>query len=173
MKRVILLRHASANVKDFNQENDFEKPLDVQGESDSKRLSKWLKKNLDDLDTVITSNALRAIQTSEIVFTSLKILIQKNSSFYLCNHEEIIYTIRKLDNKINCVAIVGHEPSISDTLKALVKYTRPDLEKNLNIPYEPCTMSILYFNIGKWTELKEKSGTLEGYLTPKILDLNG
>ncbi len=167
----MLLRHASADIEGFNQENDHGKPIDKQGEIDSKSLSLWLKNSFIDLDLIISSNASRAIQTSQIVFLPLDIIIKKKPSFYLCNYQEILLTIKKLDEKINNVVIVGHEPSISDTMRALVGSTRPDLEKMLNVPYQPCTMSFIYFNQDKWKKLNEKEGILEGYLTPEIISM--
>ena len=167
----MLLRHASADIKGFNQENDHGKPLDKQGRLDSENLSIWLKNSFIDLDLIISSNALRDIQTSEIVFKPLGINLQKNSSFYLCNYEEILSTLKKLDEQVNNVVIVGHEPSISDTMRALVGSTRPDLEKVLKVPYQPCTMSFIYFNNEKWNKLTEKEGILEGYLTPELINV--
>ena len=40
----MLLRHASAEIEGFNQEDDHEKPLDSNGKQDCKNLSNWLKK---------------------------------------------------------------------------------------------------------------------------------
>ncbi|MBF96678.1 MAG: hypothetical protein CFH34_00208 [Alphaproteobacteria bacterium MarineAlpha9_Bin4] len=167
----MLLRHASADVQGFNQENDHEKPLDNQGKIDSKNLSEWLKNNFVDMDLIISSDAIRAVQTSEIVFTPLGISFEKNSSFYLCNYEEIFSTIKRLDEEINNVVIIGHEPSISDAMRALAGSVRPDLEKIFFASYQPCTMSFIYFNKNTWKKLKEKEGTLEGYITPQTIDM--
>ncbi len=169
MKRVILLRHASANNQKFNQKIDHEKPLDALGENDCKNLSSWLKKSHIDIDLVITSDAKRAEQTSELVFSPCKVTVEKNANFYLCNYEEILYSLKTLNKEINNVAIVGHEPSISDTLRALVGAIRPDLEKGLHSLYLPCTISFIFFNIKSWNDLNEKEGLLEGYLSPETL----
>ena len=98
-------------------------------------------------------------------------IFQKNPAFYLCNYEEIILTLKKLDENIHNVVIVGHEPSMSETMRALVGTTRPDLEKKLNSSYYPCTMSFIYFNISNWKSLKEKYGILEGYINPEIINM--
>ena len=78
MKRLILLRHASADNNKFSEENDHDKPLDKRGEADSKNLSEWLKNSFLNFDLIISSNAKRAIQTSELVFTPLGKIFQKN-----------------------------------------------------------------------------------------------
>ena len=56
-------------------------------------------------------------------------------------------------------------------MRALVGSTRPDLEKNLYVPYHPCTMSFIYFNQDQWKRLNQKEGVLEGYLSPEIINM--
>ncbi|MEC8100331.1 MAG: histidine phosphatase family protein [Pseudomonadota bacterium] len=167
----MLLRHASANVSGFGQDNDFEKPLDIQGKIDSKKLSEWFMANFIKLDIIFSSNAKRALQTSEIVFKPLGVNIQKKSTFYLCNHEEIVSSIKKIDDNFNNVVLVGHEPSISDTMRALTGSCRPDLKNFLNIPYEPCTISFIHFNLTRWMDLDERIGTMEEYLHPNLINM--
>ena len=168
----MLLRHASAEIDGFNQEHDREKPLDDIGKTDCINLSNWLKKSYLDFDLVITSDATRALQTSSLVFEPLNVLIKRNPSFYLCNYEEIFQSVRGLDNDIRNVVIVGHEPSMSETMRELVGATRPDLNNFLTIPYMPCTMSFIHFNKEYWKEIKQGDGLLEAYMSPKILNEN-
>ena len=119
----------------------------------------------------MTSNAKRAEQTSELVFSAFKVTVEKNANLYLCSYEDILYSLKKINEKLNNVVIVGHEPSISDTMRALVGSIRPDLEKGLHSLYLPCTMSFIFFNIKSWNDLKEKEGLLEGYLSPETLKM--
>ena len=78
----MLLRHASAEIDGFNQEEDHEKPLDNKGKIECMNLSDWLKKSVLDFDLVITSDAIRALQTTSLVFDPLKVSIKKNSLFF-------------------------------------------------------------------------------------------
>ena len=168
----MLLRHASAEIDGFNQEDDHEKPLDDKGKADCIKLSNWLRKSYIDFDLVITSDATRALQTSSLVFEPLNVSIKKNSLFYLCSYEEIFKSVKCLANDIRNVVVVGHEPSISETMRELVGSTRPDLNNFLNIPYMPCTMSFIHFNKEYWKEIKQGDGLLEAYMSPKILNEN-
>lgn len=168
----MLLRHASAETEGFDQEDDHDKPLDEIGKNDCLNLSNWLKKSFLDFDTVITSDAIRALQTSSLVFEPLNVSIKQSPSLYLCTYEEIFKSVKGLDNNICNVVVVGHEPSMSETMRELVGNTRPDLHNFLNIPYMPCTMSFIHFNKQYWDELEQGDGLLEAYMSPKILREN-
>ena len=168
----MLLRHASAETEGFSNEDDHEKPLDTKGLIECKNLSDWLKKSFLDFDLVISSNANRAMQTSRLVFETLNISIQQNPLFYLCSYEEIFKYIKNLDDKISNVVVVGHEPSMSETMRELVGATRPDLSNVLKFSYMPCTMAFIHFNKKYWKEIQQGDGLLEAYISPKILNDN-
>ena len=168
----MLLRHASAEIEGFNHKDDHEKPLDKKGIIDCKNLSEWLKKSFLDFDLVISSNANRALQTSRLVFEPLNISIQQNAIFYLCSYEEIFKSIKSLDDNISNVVVVGHEPSMSETLRELVGSTRPDLRNFLKSSYLPCTISFIHCNKKYWKQIEKGDGLLEAYISPKIFNEN-
>ena len=168
----MLLRHASAEIDGFKQEDDHEKPLDEKGKVDCVNLSNWLKKSYLNFDLVITSNANRALQTSNLVFEPLNVLIRENSMLYLCSYQEIFNSIKSLDNNISNVVFVGHEPSMSETMREMVGNTRPDLDNVSKKPYMPCTMSFIHFNKKNWGEIEKGEGLLEAYVSPSILEKN-
>ena len=167
----MLLRHASANIKGFSHDEDHQKPLDDHGKSDNKNLSIWLKKKKIEIDLVVSSNATRALETADLVFSDLNVKVEKNAELYLCGYEEIYSIIKSLNNDVNNLVIVGHEPSISVSMKLLVGKMRPDLKKILDIPYPTCAMAFIYFNKISWKDLEERDGILEALLTPKTIGL--
>ena len=164
----MLLRHASADIEGFSQEDDHKKPLDDKGKIDCKNLSDWLRKSYLEFDLVITSDANRAMQTGSLVFEPLNISIKKNSLFYLCSYEEIFKYVKNLNENISSVVVVGHEPSMSEVMKEMVGTTRPDLQKFLTTPYLPCTMAFIHVNKKYWGEIEKGDGILEAYMSPKI-----
>ena len=168
----MLLRHASAEIDGYNQEDDHEKPLDNKGKIDCENLSNWLKKSFLDFDLVVTSDATRALQTSNLVFKPLNVLIKESSTLYLCGYQEILKYIKSLNNNISNVVIVGHEPSMSETMREIVGTTRPDLSKVLKQPYIPCTMTFIHFNKKHWKEIVQGEGLLEAYIAPNLLEKN-
>ena len=169
MKIIFLLRHASANQFQENLE-DHEKILNNEGKKQSELIAKWLKENNFSIDCVRSSTAKRAMETSKIVFDYLKIPIASEKALYLCSSTEIIDLLKNLDDQMNSIAVVGHEPSISETLKLLVGDARPDLEAKIKDAYPTGGLSIINLNIEKWIELKEKEGTLDAFLEPEDLE---
>ena len=169
MKIIFLLRHASANQLQENLE-DHEKVLNNEGKKQSELIAKWLKENNFSIDCIRSSTAKRAMETSKIVFDYLKIPIACEKALYLCSSTEIIDLLKNLDDQMNSIAVVGHEPSISETLKLLVGDVRPDLETKIKEAYPTGGLSIINLNIEKWVELKEKEGTLDAFLEPEDLE---
>ena len=112
------------------------------------------------------------MQTSRLVFEPLNISIQQNAIFYLCSYEEIFKSIKSLDDNISNVVVVGHEPSMSETLRELVGSTRPDLRNFLKSSYLPCTISFIHCNKKYWKQIEKGDGLLEAYMSPKILKDN-
>ena len=49
----------------------------------------------------------------------MKIKFTKKKNF-TCDYKEILKELKILDNNLNSVIIVGHEPSISESLKFLI-----------------------------------------------------
>ena len=76
------------------------------------------------------------------------------------------------EKEIYDIALVGHEPSISECLKVLVGSYRPDLKTIINIPYPAGGIAIIFFNIKNWQELDEKTGVLDAFISPNYLRKN-
>ena len=171
MKKVFLLRHCEAYQ--FQDEvSDYDKSLNDVGIEDSKVLNKWFDDNNILLDCIITSSAYRTLQTAKNVFVNYKDKIIEKKNLYLCNSIEIIKELKSLNNSYQDVVLIGHEPSISESLKYLTINYRPDLRDVLTKPYPTGGIAILYFDLAKWDDIDEKTGTLDAFLSPTYLKKN-
>ena len=65
---------------------------------------------------------------------------------------------------------MGHEPSISESLKFLISYCRPDLEYVPKSLYPTGGLSVINFNITNWNKIDEKTGILDAFITPQYLE---
>ena len=172
MKRLFLIRHCETNQFEENTE-DHKRKLNDNGLEDAALLNQWFNQNKLDINNIYASSAIRTIETAQLIFDKHIDQINTEDSLYLCGITEIVSLIKGLDEKVIDVALVGHEPSTSELLKYLTGNFRPDLEKQISLPYPAGGVAIIYFNIKGWTELEEKVGTLDAFITPDYLKSNG
>jgi len=170
LKIVFLIRHASANHFEENID-DHEKGINKQGTLQSENIFKWIKKNDIKIDKIFSSTAKRAVETGNIVFGNKNRPIELKKDLYLCSSKEIIDLIKNLESNLENVAIIGHEPSMSETLKFLVGDARPDLKNVLSqLAYPTGSVAIVNLKIENWSQLSKQEGTLDAFLIPEELD---
>ena len=169
MKNLFLLRHCEAYHFEENK-SDHEKQLNENGRKCARLLKNWFEKNDIILDYILTSSANRTLTTANIIFSNYENKIIQKKELYLCDYREILKVLNLLDNNFNSVAIVGHEPSISESLKFLISYCRPDLEYVTKSLYPTGGLSVINFNVKNWNKIDEKTGILDAFITPQYLE---
>ena len=169
MKNLFLLRHCEAYHFEENK-SDHEKQLNENGRKCARLLKNWFKKNNIVLDYILTSSANRTLTTANIIFSNYENKIYQKKELYLCDYKDILKELKILDNKLNSVIIVGHEPSISESLKFLISYCRPDLAYVTKSFYPTGGLSVINFNITNWNKIEEKTGILDAFITPHYLE---
>lgn len=112
-KTIYLLRHGKS-AWDHPEIEDIKRELLPVGIKRTKRISNYLKEINVKIDLVICSPAVRAISTAEIICKSLNLpkpII--NDNLYPCGSDEIFNSIIGIDDSINSVLLVAHNPGIS------------------------------------------------------------
>ena len=168
MKNLLLFRHAAANHFQENIE-DHEKELNEEGRKESSKLASWLDKSQINIDKVYSSTAKRATTTAEILFKNKKSIFSERK-LYLCDYLVILKLIKNQSENITDLAIVGHEPSLSETLNFLIGHTRPDLNFFYNNVYPTAGLAIINFNVFSWKKIDQKTGILDAFVTSSYLE---
>ena len=169
MKNLFLLRHCEANNFE-EKKSDHEKQLNENGRKCAILLKNWFEKNNIALDHILTSSADRTLTTANIIFSNYENKIYKKKELYLCDYKEIFKVVKLLDNNFSSVVIVGHEPSISESLKFLTSHCRPDLEYVTKSLYPTGGLSLINFSVSNWNKIEEKTGVLDAFITPQYLE---
>ena len=169
MKNLFLLRHCEANNFE-EKKSDHEKQLNENGRKCAILLKNWFEKNNIALDHILTSSANRTLTTANIIFSNYENKIYQKKELYLCDYKEILKVVKLLDNNFSSVVIVGHEPSISESLKFLTSHCRPDLEYVTKSLYPTGGLSVMNFNVINWNKIEEKTGILDAFITPQYLE---
>lgn len=161
MKNLLLIRHAKSSW-DNPDLDDKERPLNERGLNDAPLMVNILKNYNIVFDKIFCSTALRAKMTLEIFAKSLNIDSQKivfTDELYNASRREILNFLKQLDNKFDNVAVVGHNPGLTD----LAHFLLYDFLNTLST----CSMLYIELEINKWSDLKSGMGTLKFYEYPK------
>ena len=123
MKTLYLVRHAKS---DWGKADlaDIDRPLNARGYSDAHKMSSILKEKKIVPDLIITSPAIRAISTALVFCRNFRLDPSElfiNSNLYDSSVKEYLNCISKINNKIKHVMLFGHNPTITDCAKSLIK----------------------------------------------------
>jgi len=161
MKKIYLIRHAKASSIEFGM-SDFQRPLSKKGKSDAAYMAKRLK-NFGILpDLVISSPAKRAKTTAKVIaetvgYEKSKIIFQE--SLYESSYQTYRYLLDSLDDSLNSIFIVAHNPTITEVGEILSGAILT------NMP--TCSIVCIEFDVQSFKDVKENSGKILFFDYPK------
>lgn len=115
MKKLFLVRHSYAE-KYSETDLDIDRKLTAEGMKIASLLGKYLEEEGVSPDAIISSNAQRAMLTSEIVAGQLQFPLENlqiEDGLYEASIREFVDFLYQLDDNYQTVIIVGHNPVIS------------------------------------------------------------
>jgi phosphohistidine phosphatase len=128
---------------------DFDRPLNRRGMAEAEATAKKLLEQERTPDLVVTSPSRRTQQTADIIarehgFGSRR--VKRDEHLYLATAEDILKVIRNTGPKVEHLAVVGHNPGISELLKLLA----PDAGIPELATGAMCTMT---FKVTMWNSI--------------------
>jgi phosphohistidine phosphatase len=151
MKTLLILRHAKSKPKAANL-SDHDRELNEFGKDDALHIGKLLRYKDLTPDFIISSSALRAKRTAEIVAKECGYVVEEISlerSLYEANPKDWMNVLERLPDKYNRVLIVGHNPTIEEIVKMLTGLS--------DIIMPSSALAHLSIPIEKWRDLKIKT----------------
>jgi phosphohistidine phosphatase len=161
MKTLILVRHAKSS---WNHPGlaDFDRPLNQRGERDAPGIGVRLAVAIETLDAIVASPALRARQTALTLAGGIgfpEAEIRFEGGLYGASAAEMTASVRCFDNDAQIVAMVGHNPGMTDLAN---RFTGRYID---NIP--TAGVVVIAFDIDAWNECIDRGGSLVSYDYPK------
>jgi phosphohistidine phosphatase len=163
MKTLSILRHAKSSWENTSLD-DFDRPILSKGFVRTQKVCKYMLNMHLKPDCILSSPALRAFQTANIVIEELNLSLvpQICKNFYPGGVDEILDEISKISQNIEHVMVVGHNPVLTDLFAQVCE--------ELDIEWLPTSsLATLEFEISDWKELKGKIGVCTHYAIPKEL----
>ena len=156
MKKLLLIRHSRAE-KEVNGK-DKERPLKYTGMQDAAFMAEKLKEKSLVPPVIITSPALRAKTTAEIFSEHFKQPdAEVNKAIYEASEETLIKVISQLPEEHDFIALIGHNPGVSQVIYYLTGEAKE---------VHTTTTAIIELNIDKWASVSANSGTLAFFSWP-------
>ena len=163
MKEIYVLRHAKSSWDNSNL-SDFERPLADRGISDAKKMSNFLKDMNIKIDKVLCSNAIRAKETFDLTADGFNFKIDKATyldKLYFGDTTTIIQDLKELDESLNNILIVGHNPTLHYLVEIL---TNESINR-----FTTCNLATISHN-GEWVSLNSQQCSLKSLIRPKELN---
>jgi len=159
MKTLTLIRHAKSSWDD-SYLDDFDRPLNGRGKRDLPKMAARFKDKYPSVNHFIASPANRALTTAKAFAEGKEneLIIDKN--LYHASYRNMLSIVGHISDSINKVALVGHNPGLTDFCNHLLMDEYID-----NIP--TTGVVVLSLPIQSWKDLKADSATLIEFDYPK------
>ena len=118
MKILLILRHAKSSWK-HAELPDFDRPLNKRGKRDAPRMGELLRQKDLIPDLILSSSAQRARQTTQAVVDSSGFEGEVRWMESAAPPESYLEALRGVDDSLQCVMVVGHNPGLEDLLEEL------------------------------------------------------
>jgi phosphohistidine phosphatase len=163
--RLTLIRHGNAESKDSSIA-DFDRPLNKRGISEAEGISKVLLEAQLVPELLLASAAKRTQQTAEIVGRVLGVATRRVKlveQLYLARAEVILSIAQATGPKMTHIAVVGHNPGISELARALAP---EDAQITELATACACTLT---FTTKTWSDLEGPAANAVRYEPPAKL----
>jgi len=160
MKHLIIVRHAKANRQNPGLD-DHDIPLSDPGKQAATEMAQRLSKKIDTPELILTSTANRALTTATLMAQELGVheedLITVND-MYTVDTTRMLEVIQHIDDDINRVVMVGHNPGMTKLVNWLADTSIEDMPT--------CGIVILGYEMDSWSMIDDLTGQLIDYFYP-------
>lgn len=175
MKTILVLRHAKSDWN-ASYRDDFERPLAGRGRKDAPRIGEVLALLKIVPDLILSSPAVRARQTAELVAEGCGYggKIRWEESFYVGGSPDLIAALRGLPGSVECPLLIGHNPTLETFVAALLSVVNGDEPvEGVVIRIPTGGLVCVDLNVTEWANVVPGSGVLRWFLTPNIVKALG
>jgi phosphohistidine phosphatase len=160
MKELIFVRHAKSDW-DNPGLKDIERPLGERGIKDAPIMAGKLKSLVKSVDHIVSSPAVRALETAKYFANAFGIEFQKidiRSDLYEAYFDDILKEVHDLENDYDTVLFFGHNPGYT----YLANHFSTDFIENV----PTCGIFRIQSSISKWKDFDSSNSKLNLFLKP-------
>jgi phosphohistidine phosphatase len=172
MHQLHLLRHAKSSWDD--DADDHTRPLNKRGRESARLIGDTLPQAVGALDLVLCSSALRARETAELALAGFAKPppVRHEDELYLATADKLIERLRQLDESIDSVMVVGHNPGLHELAVTLASPGSAGFSTLANGKF-PTGVRCRFVVATGWAEIGSTRHRLVDYVTVKALGGDG
>ena len=165
MNTLYILRHADAERR-AQHDDDHDRPLTTKGEKAARRLGRFLAATEQRPEQCISSTAVRARRTTELVAEGADwdLPLRSVNALYKAQPADVLEEMQAVDATVTSILLVGHEPAWSATVSSLLG--------SANVSLSPGTC-VRVDTEKAWSDIRFGSGVLRWMVPPSILRKEG
>lgn len=155
MKTLLFLRHGTAG---WDAPDDINRTLTKRGYQEAQAVAAYFEKEKHHPELLIYSPAKRAKATASIVHVALQgTAIELDELLYPTTPDHVMKRIGELDDQLDTVLFVAHNPGLSDLATSLT---------GQYIGLSPANMVAITFEMDSWHYISPGLGTLQLHFSP-------
>jgi phosphohistidine phosphatase len=146
MKTLFLIRHAKSSWDD-SALSDKDRLLNDRGKRDAPKMGERLAKRHVKPDLILSSPAVRALRTAEIIARKLDYKrkdIVVDDRLYAVEADDLLDVISKVGDRFRCVMLIGHNPELTELAHRLSS-------KIIDLP--TCAVAEFTFDVKSWSHI--------------------
>jgi phosphohistidine phosphatase len=90
-------------------------------------------------------------------------------SLYLASAAGLLKRIRAVDDAVEAVLLIGHNPGLALLARLLAGSGEGDALERLAQKYPTAGLAVLRFDVERWSDVAQGTGRLERFVTPHDL----
>jgi phosphohistidine phosphatase len=171
MKILTLLRHAKSGWDD-PVSRDFDRPLNVRGRKAARVIGRAMRDEGLSFDMIIASPAVRVVETLRDVGEGYghELEPEQDHALYLASPAVLLDRIHHVDDKVERLLVVGHNPGLEQLTLLLSGASEDGLRSEAELKYPTATLAEIRFDVESWSDVKAAAGTLTRFIRPRDLD---
>lgn len=166
--QIDLLRHAKAIEE---RTRDFERPLDPRGVRAASAMGVYFAQRGRLPHLVLCSAARRTCQTWQRIAAALPepppVAVERE--LYLASAGRLLKRLRRLDDAVERVLVVGHNPGIEELALGLAGSGDRRSLTRMQEKFPTAALATLEAPLEKWTQLGSGDASLVAFLIPRDL----
>ena len=168
MRRLLLLRHAKSDWP--ADVADLERPLAARGRAEAPAIGAFMAREELRPDLALVSPARRTRQTWTLIASALGDPPHEvEPRLYMATADTLLGLVRKTRGNVRTLLLLGHNPGLEELARGLSNRGDKSALKQLAAAYPTSGLAVIDFAVADWGKIKELTGTLRHFVTPRSL----